>query len=53
MSEKIIAAVAVENSAFSFDMPFSYITEDEKCVPGCRVLVPFGKGNKHRQGIVL
>lgn len=53
MSEKIIAAVAVENSAFSFDMPFSYITEDEKCVPGCRVLVPFGKGNRCRQGIVL
>ena len=53
MSEKRIAAVAVENSAFSFDIPFSYITEDEKCVPGCRVLVPFGKGNRCRQGIVL
>lgn len=53
MSEKRIAAVAVENSAFSFDIPFSYITDDEKCVPGCRVLVPFGKGNRCRQGIVL
>ena len=53
MSEKKIAAIAVENSAFSFDIPFSYIIEDEKCVPGCRVLVPFGKSNKHRQGIVL
>ena len=53
MSDKRIAAVAVENSAFSFDIPFSYITEDEKCVPGCRVLVPFGKGNRCRQGIVL
>ncbi|MGN0550180.1 MAG: primosomal protein N' [Acutalibacteraceae bacterium] len=53
MSEKRIAAVAVENSTFSFDIPFSYITEDEKCVPGCRVLVPFGKGNRCRQGIVL
>ena len=53
MSVKRVAAVAVENSTFSFDKPFSYLLGDEPCLPGCRVLVPFGKGNKCRQGIVL
>lgn len=48
-----VAAVAVENSAFSFDKPFSYLLGDEECRPGCRVLVPFGRGNKCRQGVVL
>lgn len=48
-----VAAVAVENSAFSFDKPFSYLLGDEECRPGCRVLVPFGRGNKCCQGIVL
>ncbi|HAS37412.1 MAG TPA: primosomal protein N' [Ruminococcaceae bacterium] len=53
MSVEKIAAVAVENSAFSFDKPFSYLLNDENCMPGCRVLVPFGRGNRCRQGIVL
>lgn len=53
MTVEKIAAVAVENSAFSFDKPFSYLLTDEKCLPGCRVLVPFGRGNRCRQGIVL
>lgn len=53
MTVKKVAAVAVENSAFSFDKPFSYLLGDQSCEPGCRVLVPFGKGNKVRQGIVL
>lgn len=54
MSVKRIAAVAVENSTFSFDKPFSYLLDDDAlCQPGCRVLVPFGRGNKCRQGIVL
>lgn len=53
MSVKRVAAVAVENSTFSFDKPFSYLLGGEPCMPGCRVLVPFGRGNKCRQGIVL
>lgn len=53
MTVEKVAAVAVENSAFSFDKPFSYLLGDEKCSPGCRVLVPFGRGNKCRQGVVL
>lgn len=53
MTVEKVAAVAVENSAFSFDKPFSYLLGDEECSPGCRVLVPFGRGNKCRQGVVL
>lgn len=53
MSVRKVAAVAVENSAYSFDKPFSYLLQDLECQPGCRVLVPFGRGNRLRQGIVL
>lgn len=54
MSEKRIASVAVENSTFSFDKAYDYLVSDEfiSLQKGCRVLVPFGKGNKCRQGIV-
>lgn len=48
------AAVAVENSAYSFDKAYDYLLTDEMpdAKAGCRVLVPFGKGNKCRQGII-
>ncbi len=54
MSEKRIASVAIENSAFSFDKTYDYLVCDafSNLQKGCRVLVPFGKGNKCRQGIV-
>lgn len=50
-----IARVAVENTIFHFDREFSYripaaITSLR---PGCRVVVPFGRGNSRRQGMVL
>ena len=55
MSEYIIASVAIENSTNSFDMAYDYLVNenDSNLKPGCRVLVPFGKGNKCRQGIVM
>ncbi len=53
MTVEKIAAVAVENTMFSFDKPFSYLLGNGECTPGCRVLVPFGRGDKCRQGIVL
>ncbi len=53
MSVKKIASVAVEDTAFSFDKSFSYLSEGIDCAPGCRVLVPFGRGNRCRQGIIL
>ena len=52
----IVAKVAVESAVFSFDKAFDYSVPDE-LVPsvkaGCRVLVPFGKGNRKRQGFVF
>lgn len=51
-----IAKVAVEQTLFSFDKAFDYsipLNLIEKAKPGCRVLVPFGKGNKKRQGIIM
>lgn len=50
------ALVAVENTAFHFDKPFSYALTVQQALtlsPGCRVLVPFGAGNKKRVGVVL
>lgn len=55
MSAKVIASVAIENSAFSFDKAYDYLVESpwaETLRAGCRVIVPFGAGNKCRQGIV-
>ena len=48
------ACVAVENAIFHFDRAFSYrIPEGMPVQPGCRVAVPFGRGDRKRQGIVL
>ncbi len=56
MMSKLIAGVAVENTVYHFDKIFDYIIPQDSalhlCV-GCRVLVPFGRGNKNRQGIVM
>ena len=55
MSSKLIARVAVEKAAYSFDKEFSYLVPDAFaacCAVGKRVLVPFGRGNSRRQGIV-
>ena len=51
-----IALVAVENTHFSFDMLFSYEVPDMffgQIVPGKRVVVPFGRGDKKRIGLVF
>lgn len=50
----MIAEIAVNGTAYSFDMLFSYIVPENfsvKC--GCRVLVPFGNGNSHHIGMVM
>lgn len=51
-----VAKVAVENTAYSFDMLFDYSVPDfliSSVKPGVRVFVPFGKGVKKRIGIVF
>ena len=47
--------VAVSEAAYGFDKPYDYRADDfaEKVFPGARVLVPFGRGNRAREGFVL
>ena len=54
MEQMTTANVAVENTAYYFDKDFTYLVPPGMAVSaGCRVLVPFGNGNRKRQGIVL
>lgn len=51
-----IAEVAVENTAAPFDKLYSYTVPPDAepiLLPGCRVSVPFGRGNRRRTGLVL
>ena len=52
----LIAETAVSGTAYSFDMLFSYAVPDRLAADiacGCRVLVPFGRGNMRRIGVVM
>ncbi len=49
-----IAKVAVENAGLAYDALYSYFLPAQFTVlPGQRVQVPFGKGNRKRTGIVV
>lgn len=51
-----VAKVAVENTAYSFDMLFDYSVPDfliPSVKPGVRVFIPFGNGSKKRIGMVF
>ncbi|MDE6034691.1 MAG: primosomal protein N' [Ruminococcus sp.] len=49
-----IVEIAVSNTTYSFDKLFSYaMPENFIAECGCRVLIPFGKGNAHRMGIIM
>ncbi len=54
MSERFVA-VAVEQTTLQFDRLFHYHVPEQTPLPavGCRVAVPFGKGNRARTGFVL
>lgn len=52
----LIAQVVLEKTAYSFDKLYSYSVPQhlsEACKAGCRVVVPFGRGNAPRQGLVI
>ena len=56
MSAKIKVNVAVSAAAVSFDKPFSYLVPvhlEKQAEAGKRVVVPFGRGNRKRVGIIL
>ncbi|MBQ5973020.1 MAG: primosomal protein N' [Oscillospiraceae bacterium] len=46
--------VAVRADSYAYDRPYTYLApEGTRLLPGVRVLVPFGAGNRPVQGIVL
>jgi len=50
----MIAKIAVAAANFAIDKPYSYSVPNGIAVlPGCRVTVPFGKGNRRTEGVVL
>ncbi len=50
----MIAKIAVAAANFAIDKPYSYfIPREMTLLPGMRVLVPFGRGNRRTEGIVL
>ena len=50
----MIAKIAVSAAPFAIDKPYSYsIPQGMKPVAGIRVTVPFGRGNRKTEGVVL
>ena len=50
----MIGKIAVSAATFAIDKPYSYaIPEGLALTPGQRVMVPFGRGNKRCEGVVL
>ena len=55
LGKYLVAKVAVSSTAYSFDTEYSYAvpsTFSHAAKPGCRVIVPFGKGNRRRIGFI-
>ena len=51
-----IVKVAVSAAPYSIDKPYDYLAPEpllETAVPGVRVTVPFGRGNRTSEGIIL
>ena len=56
METAMIAKVAVSAAPYSIDKPYDYLIPAqllETVIPGVRVTLPFGKGNRPSEGIVL
>lgn len=51
-----IAKIAVSSAVYTIDQPYDYLIPqglEDSLMPGMRVLVPFGSGNRGADGIVL
>ncbi len=56
MSEITVARVAVAAATYSIDKPYDYLVPEnllDRAKIGVRVTVPFGKGNRTSEGVVL
>ena len=50
----MIAKIAVSAATYAIDKPYSYrVAEDMALCSGQRVMIPFGRGNRRTEGIVL
>ena len=51
----MIAQIALDGLIYAIDKPYAYVLPPMLCDarPGCRVSVPFGAGNRLREGIIL
>ena len=50
----MIAKIAVSAATFAIDKPYSYrIPAGLEVQPGMRVQIPFGRGNRRTEGVVL
>ena len=50
----MIAQLAVAAAVYAIDKPYSYrVPEGMQVQPGLRVLVPFGRGNRRSEAVVL
>ncbi len=55
MSVKV-AKIAVSAAVYQIDRPYDYLIPEEladKAVPGVRVYVPFSRGNRRSEGVIL
>ena len=56
MENIIVARLAVSAATYAIDKPYDYIVPEafaEKISPGIRVSIPFGRGNRRCEGVVL
>ena len=56
MSQASVAKIAVSAATYWLDKPYDYLIPEKmqgKLLPGMRVFVPFSKGNRRCEGIVL
>lgn len=56
MESTVLVRVVVDQAVFHIDKPYDYFVPTQLvsvAQPGCRVLVPFGRGNKNRLGMII
>lgn len=56
MEKHILAKIAVDCAVFHIDKPYTYLIPEDLCDKvqiGCRVTVPFGGGNRKKQGLII
>lgn len=56
MAAAMIAKLAIEAATYAIDKPYDYRIPDDlldRVLPGVRVVVPFGPGNRRSEGLVL